>query len=87
MEHQYFDDVRKYFEPTFKEGPKKEYKIGESTNNRVTNTLQESKEYSRESRRNLSKAGYNNLHSYSKPNAYSVRSQPPKRSNDLFGKF
>ena len=26
LEHPYFDDVRKYFEPTFKEGPKKVYK-------------------------------------------------------------
>lgn len=45
----------------------------------MTNNLQDPKEYERESRGHLSNAGYNNLHSYPKPNGYSVRSQPPKR--------
>jgi serine/threonine protein kinase len=93
MDHSYFDDVRKYFEPTFKETPNSRYK-----GNRVTNLNQDPREIKHESRGHLLQAGMNNMQnlvkpeaasnqpyetSFGTPQAHSIRSQPPKRDNAM----
>jgi len=53
--------------------------LGVSSSNRVTNLHQEPKEFNRDSRGQLSNAGFRNLQKYPQTHTQSVRSEPPQR--------